>query len=103
MGSGPSSASARISATEQELCDRALASRSARDVDALITAYPAAGCIPAALTAMPPETLRAVSPAALRRMAPAVRSQIPAQTAQYLRFLPDELVQDDGDGRSGPY
>jgi hypothetical protein len=71
--------------TEAELCDRALASRSRGDVEALLRSYPNGRCVPATLAAMPPQTLSQLSPSVVGRMSPSTLGRIPPETAIHLR------------------
>jgi hypothetical protein len=91
-------------ATRQELCEQALRSGDARDVDRLIRRYPGADCIAPTLAALPPQTLSRISPAALDRLPATVRRQIPPQTAIYLRFPPAQQNDTSSGGSGGgPY
>jgi hypothetical protein len=74
-------------ASEDEMCARAMDTRAARDVEALIRAYPGGDCVAPTLGAMPPATLAAISPAAIQGLTPAVRSRIPASAQRHLRNL----------------
>jgi hypothetical protein len=97
-------------ASPDELCARAIASRSASDVDVLLSAFPDTDCIPPTLAAMPPATLQAVSPALLATIPPEIWRQVPPQTVQYLRRpstpfaqAPRSPASARGEGGSGPY
>jgi hypothetical protein len=92
-------------ATPEELCARVIASRSVRDIEVLLGAFPEADCIPATLAAMPPATLSAVSPALIATIPSATWQQVPQQTAQHLRRAPAAIAQAPRPigARSGPY
>jgi hypothetical protein len=80
------SAVVAATASEDELCGAALSSRSARDVEALLRAHPAASCIPATLDVMPTATLAAISPVVLGTMSGSTRSQLSPRVERELRF-----------------
>jgi hypothetical protein len=71
--------------TQAELCDRALASRTRGDVEALLRAYPNGRCVPATLAAMPPQTLSQLSPSMVGRMSPTTLGRVPPEAAIHLR------------------
>jgi hypothetical protein len=95
-----------VTGSERELCDRALASRQRQDVEALISRYPSAGCIPSVLAAQSPQTLNQISPAVLAALPPSTVRRIPQSTRAQLRlpFAPgSDRSGGVGGGSSGPY
>lgn len=94
---GSEGATATPSASEQQLCDRALNSQDPKDVEDLLRSYPRASCIPALLSTLPPQKLSQISPSVLGDMPQSVRRRIPRETRVFL-FFPS----DDGPSGSGP-
>jgi hypothetical protein len=89
--------------SEQELCDRALASRARGDVEALIARFPSARCIPDVLSALTPQTLNQLSPATLGLIPPETQRRIPRATAAHLRFPFAQSTESRGGRSSGSY
>ena len=93
-------------AQSAELCSKALKSKLAGDVDAVMTAFPGGSCIIPLLRALPPKTLVALSPGALKGLTPGIKRQIPKSVAVY---LPVDLgtarvaYQGDDDSPIGSY
>jgi hypothetical protein len=82
--------------TEAELSNRALTTRTRRDVEALLQTYPNGRSVPATLAAMPPETLSQVSPSVVERMSPATLDRLSPETATQMRAT----VRSGDSGRS---
>lgn len=85
-GAGPISAQVSASGTEEQLCERALASGDHRDVEALLRAHPNGRCVPATLAALPPQTLTQVSPLVLAGLSRPSINRIPPQARIHLRL-----------------
>lgn len=75
---------ARTAGTEEQLCERALASADRSDVEELLRAYPNGRCVPATLSALPPETLAQISPSVAARLSPATLAQVAPEARIHL-------------------
>jgi hypothetical protein len=104
LGTGGGSAgdgtsmSSEESAAADSLCQRALETENATDLEALLQTYPRAPCLNPTLLALPPATLTLVSPSVLGRLPTDVRNSIPARAESFLRFPGG---RDSGDNGSG--
>ena len=82
---GAPSTVAVASQAERSLCEQVLATRSAGDVDRLMTEFPSSRCIAPLLNALPAPTLASLSPQAVAgldasvvgRLSPRVAAQLP--------------------------
>ncbi len=92
-------AEARAAGSEEQLCERALATQNYRDVETLLQAYPTGACVPATLAALPPETLSQISPTVLRGMSRPALNRIPPQAAIHMR-IPRSSARAGGGGAS---
>lgn len=95
------------SEAERTVCQQALRSKSAADVNRLMSGYPNSTCIAPLLNALPAPTLAALSPDALNglggdvvgRLSPRVKSQLPVQLdGQSAQAVPFPGASDDDGG-----
>lgn len=90
---------------EERLCNRALETRAASDVNALLVAYPSSRCIVPLLNTLPASTLGSLSVSALTGLSPSVRRAIPTRIrsqlpAQFVAVAQRPQRDDDDDGDS---
>jgi hypothetical protein len=95
--SGQVAALAPASGTEEQLCERVLATSDHRDVEALLRTYPNGRCVPATLSALPPQTLTQISPVALAGLPRSSVNRIAPDARVHLR-LPGSGAKAGGGG-----
>lgn len=73
-----------LTGNEKVLCDRALESRAASDVNALMSQHPGSSCVVPLLSAMPPATLAALSTSTLTSLDRSVQMSMPREVISRL-------------------
>jgi hypothetical protein len=76
-----------VTGREGELCERALQTQSAADVNRLITEFPWSRCIAPVLNAAPSSTLAALTPQAVSRINPNIVPRLSPRVRAQLPFL----------------
>ena len=77
---------------EAQLCRRALETRAAADVEALLVRFPQSRCVGPLLGAVPAQTLSALSPASLAAVPEPVLRDLPPQVRAHLPVVQPAAV-----------